>query len=77
EATGHPVRVLRNRLTKEYLRVERIEAGKENPDWERLEALGRGALRRAVVEGDTQNSSLMAGQIAGLINKEESCQEIL
>ncbi|AEA01417.1 enoyl-[acyl-carrier-protein] reductase FabK [Aerococcus sp. Group 1] len=77
EATGHPVRVLRNRLTKEYLRVERIEAGKENPDWERLEALGRGALRRAVVEGDTQNSSLMAGQIAGLINKEESCQKIL
>lgn len=77
EATGHPVRVLRNRLTKEYLRVERIEAGKENPNWERLEALGRGALRRAVVEGDTQNSSLMAGQIAGLINKEESCQEIL
>ena len=39
--------------------------------------MGRGALRRAVVEGDTQNSSLMAGQIAGLINKEESCQEIL
>lgn len=77
ETTGHPVRVLRNRLTNEYLKIERFEAGQEHPDWTRLEALGKGALRLAVVEGDTKRGSLMAGQIAGLINKEETCKEII
>ena len=77
QITGHPVRVLRNKLTKIYLQAEKEETGKENPDFERLEDIGRGALRRIVVEGDTQMGSMMAGQIAGLISKEQSCSEII
>lgn len=77
-STGHPVRGLRNKLTREYERVERIEAGKENPNWQVLEDLGKGALKRAVVDGDTKNSSMMSGQIAGLVKKEnQTCQEIV
>ncbi|GMR70869.1 enoyl-[acyl-carrier-protein] reductase FabK [Aerococcus viridans] len=77
ESTGHPVRVLRNKLTKEYLKVEKEEASKANPDWDRLEALGSGALRRAVVEGNLDTGSFMAGQIAGLVDKRESVSEII
>ena len=77
QITGHPVRVLRNKLTKIYLQAEKEETSKENPDFERLEAIGKGALRRIVVEGDTQMGSMMAGQIAGLIQKEETCKEII
>ena len=77
QITGHPVRVLRNKLTKIYLQAEKEETSKENPDFERLEDIGRGALRRIVVEGDTQMGSMMAGQIAGLISKEETVEEIL
>lgn len=77
QITGHPVRVLRNKLTKIYLQAEKEETGKENPDLERLEAIGRGALRRIVVEGDDQMGSMMAGQIAGLVSKEQSCAEII
>lgn len=77
-ATGHPVRGLRNKLTREYEKIEREEAGKKEPNWQRLEELGKGALKRAVVDGDTKNSSMMSGQIAGLVNKEgQSCQEII
>ncbi|MGX7077663.1 enoyl-[acyl-carrier-protein] reductase FabK [Globicatella sanguinis] len=75
--TGHPVRVLRNRLTKEYLALEKSITSQEQPDLSVLEDLGRGALRRAVVEGDVNTGSMMAGQIAGLIKKEQSCQEII
>lgn len=71
-STSHPVRVLRNKLTREYLKIE-----KNNPDSEKLETLTKGALRKAVVEGDTENGSVMAGQIAGLVNKEQSCKEII
>lgn len=77
ESTGHPVRVLRNKLTKEYLKVEKEEASKANPDWDRLEALGSGALRRAVVEGNLDTGSFMAGQIAGLVDKRETVSEII
>lgn len=77
QITGHPVRVLRNKLTKEYLAAEKEETGKAKPDFDRLEAIGQGALRRAVVEGDLDTGSFMAGQIAGLINKKESCHDII
>ena len=77
QITGHPVRVLRNKLTKIYLQAEKEETSKENPDFERLEEIGKGALIRIVVEGDTQMGSMMAGQIAGLIQKEETCKEII
>lgn len=75
--TGHPVRVLRNRLTKEYLALEKSITSQEQPDLSVLEDLGKGALRRAVVEGDVNTGSMMVGQIAGLIKKEQSCQEII
>ena len=71
-STSHPVRVLRNKLTREYLKIE-----KTNPHSDQLEELTRGALRKAVVDGDTENGSVMAGQIAGLVNKEQSCKEII
>lgn len=77
-STGHPVRGIRNKLTRQYDTAEREELKKEQPDWDRLEDLGKGALKRAVVDGDTENSSMMAGQIAGLVNKRnQTCQEII
>ena len=54
-STSHPVRVLRNKLTREYIKIE-----KSNSNSEKLESLTRGALRKAVIEGDTENGSVMA-----------------
>lgn len=71
-STGHPVRQIRNQMTREYLRLEKEGAGLEE-----LEYLTLGSLRKAVVEGDTVNGTLMAGQIAGLVSKEQSCLEII
>lgn len=71
-STGHPVRVLRNRLSREYLKLEKIGTSPEE-----LEKLGVGGLRKAVIEGDIDNGSVMAGQIAGLVKNEESCEEII
>lgn len=71
-STGHPVRSLRNKMTKEYLRLEKEGAG-----FEELEKLGLGALRKAVMEGDVVNGTVMAGQIAGLVNKEQTCREMI
>lgn len=75
--TGHPVRVLRNKLTKEYLKAEKEISSDDNPDFTRLEELAKGALRKAVVEGDKDGGSFMSGQIAGLVSKEQSCHEII
>ncbi len=69
---GHPVRGLRNRMTREYLKLETAGAS-----FEELEKLTLGGLRRAVVEGDMENGSVLAGQIAGMIHKRQSCQEIV
>lgn len=69
---GHPVRQLRNNMTREYLKLE-----KEGASFEELERLTLGALRKAVVEGDAVNGTLMAGQIAGLVKKEETCAEMI
>ena len=71
-STGHPVRGIRNKMTKEYLRLE-----KEGADFMELEKLTLGALKKAVVDGDVVNGTMMAGQIAGLIKKEQSCKEII
>jgi len=77
EITGHPVRVLRNQLTREYLSIQKSITSDENPDLTELEKLGTGALRKAVVEGDTKAGSMMAGQIAGLVDKEETVEDII
>ncbi|MCD8215282.1 MAG: enoyl-[acyl-carrier-protein] reductase FabK [Clostridiales bacterium] len=74
---GHPIRVLKNRLTRAYLAIEKQETGKDEPDLDKLEKLGAGALKKAVVDGDVDNGSVMSGQIAGLVKKEESCSDII
>lgn len=77
QITGHPVRVLRNRLTKEYLQVEKEITSLPGQDFSRLEQMAQGALRKAVVEGDTVGGSMMAGQIAGLIKERQTVKEII
>lgn len=59
-STGHPIRVLRNKMTRQYLKLE-----KEGAPFEELEKMTLGALRKAVVDGDTVYGSVMAGQSAG------------
>ena len=71
-STGHPIRVLRNQMSREYLKME-----KEGASFEELEHLTLGSLRKAVIDGDVVNGSLMAGQSAGMVKKEESCKEII
>lgn len=71
-STGHPIRVLRNQMTREYLRMEQ-----EGASLETLEQMTLGALRRAVVDGDVTHGSVMAGQIAGLIHGTDTCEEII
>ena len=71
-STGHPVRALRNKLSREFAKLE-----KEGASVEELEALGAGGLRLAVVEGDVVNGTVMAGQIAGMIKKEQTAKEII
>ncbi|ETI87447.1 enoyl-[acyl-carrier-protein] reductase FabK [Clostridium butyricum] len=70
--TGHPVRVLRNKLARTYIKME-----KDGASLDELEQLGVGALRKAVVDGDVDNGSVMSGQIAGLVNKEQTAKEII
>lgn len=69
---GHPVRCLRNQMTREYVKLE--NAGKS---FEELEYLTLGALRNAVVDGDVTGGTLMAGQIAGMVSKEQTCKEMI
>lgn len=70
--TGHPVRILRNRLSRQLLLLE-----KECAALEKYEELGTGALSRAAKQGDIDNGSVMAGQIAGLVKREQTCKEII
>lgn len=69
---GHPVRSLKNQMTKHYLAMEAAGAG-----FEELEGLTVGSLRKAVIEGDVKEGTMMAGQIAGLIKKAQTCKEIV
>lgn len=71
-STDHPVRSIRNKMTKEYLRLE-----KEGADFMELEKLTLGSLRKAVIDGDVVNGTVMAGQIAGLVKKIQPCKEIV
>ncbi|NLL31580.1 MAG: enoyl-[acyl-carrier-protein] reductase FabK [Clostridiales bacterium] len=71
-STGHPVQVIKNQLAREYLKLE-----SNNAKMEELEELARGALRKAVKDGDVEKGSLMSGQIAGMIKERQSCKEII
>lgn len=70
--TGHPVQVIKNKLAKEYLKLEANNASSDE-----LEELGKGGLSKAVIDGDVENGSLMAGQISGMVNKIQSVREII
>ena len=69
---GHPVRSLRNAMTREYSKLEA-----EGKSFEELEYLTLGTLRKAVMEGDIVHGKVMAGQIAGLVSKKQSAKEII
>ena len=71
-STGHPVRCLDNRFTREIDQYER-----EGMDPEEIGRLGLGRLRLAMVDGDTDNGSIMAGQIAGAVNRIEPVEDII
>ena len=71
-STGHPVRAIRNQMTREYLRREQ-----EGASFEELENLTLGGLRKAVVEWDVVSGSVMSGHIAGLVKEELSCKELI
>lgn len=70
--TGHPVRVIENKFAKQILEMEKAGAPKEE-----IEQLGTGKLRLAVVDGDVENGSVMAGQVAAMVNEPMSTKEIL
>lgn len=70
--TGHPVRVLKNKLVNQFKELE-----KNNATVEEYENLGKRRLYIAAVDGDVDYGSVMSGQIAGLVNKEQSCNEII
>ena len=69
---GHPVRCLRNQMTREYIKLEQ-----EGKSFEELEYLTLGGLRKAVMDGDVTDGVVMAGQIAGMVKKEQTCKEMI
>lgn len=70
--TGHPVRILKNKLSRSFTELDQALAPLDE-----YEKLGEGALARAVIEGDVDYGSIMAGQIAAIVNKEQSCKDII
>lgn len=71
-STGHPVRVIKNKLARQVLTLE-----KNNEDEEKINELCIGKLYAAVVEGDMDYGSVMSGQIAGLVKKQQPAAEII
>lgn len=71
-STGHPVRAIRNQMTKQYMEMEAKGAS-----FEELELLTLGGLKKAVVDGDVKTGSVMAGQSAGLVKEIATCEDLL
>ncbi len=71
-STGHPVRVIKNKLTRHFEKLE-----KEGVPKKELEEFGVGKLQSSVVEGDINMGSIMAGQSAGMVNKIEPAKDII
>ena len=69
---GHPVRSIKNQFAREYAKIEYTDISDEE-----LDQFAAGRLRQAVVEGDEKNGCFLAGQIAGMVSKEETCAEII
>ena len=72
QSAGHPVRVIKNKFAREFEAME-----KRNATPEEIDAFGRGSLKKAVVDGDMENGSIMSGQIAGLVTKKQTSEEIV
>jgi enoyl-[acyl-carrier protein] reductase II len=70
--TGHPVRIIKNKLSRRFAELDQALAPLDE-----YEKLGAGALARAVLEGDMDRGSIMAGQIAAMVDKEQSCKDII
>ncbi len=70
---GHPVRALKNPFARAFAQKE----SDPNVTDEELNAFGTGALRKAVMEGDEENGSFLCGQVAGLVDREQTCKEII
>lgn len=70
--TGHPVRTLKSKFSKQLIDLE-----KEGISLEQFEQMGAGSLKNAVVSGDIEKGSFMCGQIAGMISKPQSALEIV
>lgn len=71
-STGHPVRVIKNKLAKKFIELESLGTAADQ-----LEKLGVGKLRAAMVEGDIEYGSIMAGQVSAMIKKIEPAKEII
>ena len=71
-STGHPVRNLKNKLTRQIQKLEKKDADKE-----KIEELGIGRLRQAVIDGDVETGSIMAGQVAGMVSEIEPAADII
>lgn len=69
---GHPVRSLRTTFAREYLKAEYSDISDED-----LENLGVGALKAAVIDGDNEKGCFLSGQIAAIVNKEQSAADII
>lgn len=77
EYAGHPSRVLKNKMAKDYIKLEKEEALLPEPDFAKLEEMGSGSLRRAVIDGDQDTGSFMAGEISGMVHEEQPAAAIL
>lgn len=73
--TGHPVRVIKNKLAREILSIEKSSTSEEAQV--AIDKIGIGALGAAVFDGDVERGSVMSGQIAGLVKKEQPAKEII
>ncbi|QHI72563.1 enoyl-[acyl-carrier-protein] reductase FabK [Aminipila terrae] len=74
-STGHPVRVIKNKLAREILAIEKSSVGDEVQA--AIDKVGIGALGAAVFDGDVEHGSVMSGQIAGMVRKEQPAAEMI
>ena len=77
ELLGNRARVLKTKMSKNFVKQERIEITKPKPDADAIEELENGSLRRAVLDGDKENGAFMAGQISGMITEIKPVAQIL
>jgi len=77
ELMGNRARVLKTKMSKNFVKQERVEITKPKPDAAAIEELENGSLRRAVIEGNKETGAFMAGQVSGMITEVKSVADIL